>query len=219
MIRHRQGGAGACGSSALIILKCISKELSMKRIVLASLAALIGATAFAAPVTYVLDPKHTYPSFATDHMGGLSVWRGKFTDSSGKVVYDKAAKSGTIEVTVNTDSIDFGNAKLAEHAKSAEILDAAKYPTATYSGKFTQFDANGPTEAQGTFTLHGVSKPLTLKIDSFKCMPSPMTKKEVCGADASAEFNRSDYGVNFGDKYGFQMWVKLQIQVEGSPAG
>jgi polyisoprenoid-binding protein YceI len=195
------------------------KELSMKRIVLASLAALIGATAFAAPVTYVLDPKHTYPSFATDHMGGLSVWRGKFTETSGKVVYDKAAKSGTIEVTVNTASIDFGNVKLAEHAKSPEILDAAKFPTATYAGKFTQFDANGPTEAQGTFTLHGVSKPLTLKIDSFKCVPNPMTKKEVCGADASAEFNRSDYGVNIGDTYGFQMWVKLQIQVEGSPAG
>jgi polyisoprenoid-binding protein YceI len=191
----------------------------MKRIVLASLAALTYAAAFAAPVTYVLDPKHTYPSFAADHMGGLSVWRGKFTDTSGKVVYDKAAKSGSIEVTVNVSSIDFGNAKLDEHAKSAELLDAAKYPTATYSGQFTQFNANGPTEAQGTFTLHGVSKPLTLKINSFMCKPNPMTKQEVCGADASATFNRSDYGVTFGDAYGFQMWVKLEIQVEGSPAG
>jgi polyisoprenoid-binding protein YceI len=191
----------------------------MKRIVLASLAPLVCTAAFAAPVTYVLDPKHTYPSFATDHMGGLSVWRGKFSETSGKVVYDKAAKSGTIDVTVNAASIDFGNAKLDEHAKSDEILDAAKFPTATYSGKFTQFDANGPTEAQGNFTLHGVTKPLTLKIDSFKCMPNPMTKKEVCGADATADFNRSDYGINFGDKYGFKMWVKLEIQVEGSPAG
>jgi polyisoprenoid-binding protein YceI len=191
----------------------------MNRIVLASLAALACATAFAVPVTYVIDPKHTYPSFATDHMGGLSVWRGKFTETSGKIVYDKDAKSGTIDVTVNTASIDFGNAKLDEHAKSPEILDAAKYPTATYTGKFTKFDAKGPTEAQGTFTLHGVSKPLTLKIDSFLCKPNPMTKKEVCGADASATFNRSDYGINFGDKYGFQMWVKLQIQVEASPEG
>jgi polyisoprenoid-binding protein YceI len=115
--------------------------------------------------------------------------------------------------------VDFGNAKLDEHAKSPEMFDAAKFPTATYAGKFTQWNAGGPTEAQGTFTLHGVSKPLTLKIGSFKCMPNPMTKKEVCGADATATFSRSDYGINFGDKYGFQMWVKLDIQVEGSPEG
>ncbi len=191
----------------------------MKRIVLAPLAACVCAAAFAAPVTYVLDPKHTYPSFEADHMGGLSVWRGKFTDTTGKVVYDKAAKSGTIDVTVNVDSIDFGNAKLDEHAKSDELFDAAKFPTATYSGKFTKFDAKGPTEAQGTFTLHGVSRPLTLKIDSFLCKPNPMTHKEVCGADATASFDRSDYGIDFGQKYGFKMWVKLQIQVEGSPAG
>jgi polyisoprenoid-binding protein YceI len=190
----------------------------MKRIVLAGVAAAMTAAAMASPVTYVLDPKHTYPSFAADHMGGLSVWRGKFTDTTGKVVYDKQAKTGSIDVTVNMSSVDFGNPKLDEHAKSAELFNVAQFPTATFSGKFSKWDGDKPTEAQGTFTLHGVSKPLTLKIDSFKCMPSPMTHKEVCGADASATFDRSDYGVNFGDKYGFQMWVKLQIQVEGSPA-
>jgi polyisoprenoid-binding protein YceI len=191
----------------------------MNRIVLASIAALLNASAFAAPVTYVLDPKHTYPSFAADHMGGLSVWRGKFTDTSGKVVYDKDAKAGTIEVTVNMNSVDFGLAKLDEHAKSPEIFDAAKFPTATFSGQFTQFNGATPTEAAGTLTLHGVTKPLTLKINSFMCKPNPQTKKEVCGADASAAFNRSDFGITFGDAYGFKMWVKLEIQVEGSPAG
>ena len=191
----------------------------MNRIVLASMAVLVGASSFAAPVTYVLDPTHTYPSFEADHMGGLSVWRGKFDSSSGKVVYDKDAKTGSIDVTVNVSSVDFANAKLDEHAKSAELFDVAKYPTATYVGKFTKWSGDKPTEAEGTFTLHGVSKPLTLKIDSFRCMQNPMTKKEVCGADASATFDRSDYGLTFGQAYGFQMWVKLEIQVEGSPAG
>jgi len=190
----------------------------MKRIVFASMAALVSASAFAVPVTYVLDPTHTYPSFAADHMGGLSVWRGKFDATSGTVVYDKDAKSGTIDVTVDMSSIDFGMPKLNEHAKSAEIFDVAKYPTAVYSGKFTKFSGATPREAEGTLTLHGVTKPLTLKINSFLCKPSPMTKKEVCGADASATFNRSDFGVNFGDKYGFKQEVTLQIQVEGSPA-
>ncbi len=94
----------------------------MNRIVLASLAALFGASAFAAPVTYNLDPNHTFPSFAADHFGGLSVWRGKFDATSGKVVYDKEAKTGSIEVTVDMNSIDFGMPKLNEHAKSAEMF-------------------------------------------------------------------------------------------------
>src|SRR5580693_6050622 len=193
------------------------KEPSMNRIVLASLAALLGASAFAAPVTYTLDPNHTYPSFAADHFGGMSVWRGKFNSSSGKVVYDKDAKSGSIEVTVDMSSINFGMPKLDEHAKSAELFDAAKYPTATYSGKFTKFNGAAPTEAQGTLTLHGVTKPVTLVINSFMCKLTPMTKKEVCGADASASFDRSDFGMSYGDQYGFRMGVNLEIQVEGRP--
>ncbi len=191
----------------------------MKRIVLASMAALVGASAMAAPVTYTLDPAHTYPSFAADHFGGLSVWRGKFNSTSGKVVYDKDAKSGSLDVTVDISSINFGMPKLDEHAKSAEMFDAAKYPTATFSGKFTKFNGSAPAEVQGTLTMHGVSKPVTLKIDSFKCIQSPVNKKEVCGVDASSTINRAEFGVNYGDKYGFNQEVKLQIQAEGSPAG
>lgn len=191
----------------------------MNRIFWAPVAVLSTVAAVAAPVTYVLDPHHTYPSFEADHMGGLSVWRGKFTDTSGKVVYDKDAKSGSIDITVDMNSIDFGMAKMDEHAKSPDIFDVAKYPQAVYTGKFSKFNGATPTEATGTLTMHGVTKPVNLTINSFLCKPNPMTKKEVCGADATATFNRSDFGVNYGDAYGFKMAVKLQIQVEGSPAG
>jgi len=191
----------------------------MKRIVLASMAALVSASASAAPVTYILDPSHTYPSFEADHMGGLSVWRGKFDKSSGKVVYDKDAKSGSIDVTVDMTSIDFGMPRLNEQAKSAEIFDVAKFPTATFTGKFTMFNGSSPTEAQGTLTMHGVTKPVTLTINSFLCKQDPRTKEAVCGADASTAFDRSDFGVSFGKQYGFKQEVKLQIQVEGRPAG
>jgi polyisoprenoid-binding protein YceI len=122
-------------------------------------------------------------------------------------------------ITVNMNSVDFGMAKMDEHAKSADIFDVAKYPTATFTGKFSKFNGATPTEAQGTLTLHGVTKPVTLTINSFMCKPNPMTKKEVCGADASTTFNRADFGVSFGEAYGFKMGVTLQIQVEGSPAG
>jgi polyisoprenoid-binding protein YceI len=191
----------------------------MKYALPVAMLALMTGSAIAAPVTYNVDPAHTYPSFEADHMGGLSVWRGKFDKSAGTVVLDKEKGSGTVDITIDAASIDFGHAKLNEHAKSPEIFDVAKFPTATYKGTFTKFKDGVPTEVEGQFTLHGVTKPLTLTINQFKCMISPMTKKEVCGADASAIFNRSDYGVSFGDKYGFKQEVKLQIQVEAGRTG
>ena len=123
--------------------------------------------------------------------------------------------AGSVDITVDASSIDFGNPKLNEHAKSAEMFNVAQFPTATYKGKFTGFKDGTPTMIEGSFTLHGVTKPLNLTINSFKCINSPMDKKEHCGADASGTLNRADYGIAFGDKYGFKMDVKLAIQVEG----
>jgi polyisoprenoid-binding protein YceI len=171
-------------------------------------------SALAAPVTYEVDPGHTYPSFEADHMGGLSVWRGKLDKSSGTIVLDKDKSTGTVDITIDTSSVDFGHEKLNEHAKSKDLFDVANYPTATYQGTLVKFVNGSPTEVDGQFTLHGVTKPLTLKIDQFLCKPNPMTKKEVCGADAKATFNRKDYGMAFGEAYGFKMDVKLAIQVE-----
>jgi polyisoprenoid-binding protein YceI len=186
----------------------------MKIALPAALLSLAAGSALAEPVTYQIDPAHTYPSFEGDHMGGLSVWRGKFTKTAGTIVFDKDKGAGTVDVTVDTASIDFGMPKLDEHAESADMFDVAKYPTATYKGTLVNFKNGTPTQVQGQFTLHGVTHPLTLNVNSFKCMVNPMSKKEVCGADASGSFQRSDYGMSFGDKYGFKMDVKLQIQVE-----
>ena len=186
----------------------------MKIALSAAVLTLAVGSALAAPVTYEVDPAHTYPSFEADHLGGLSVWRGKFDKSSGTIVLDKEKSTGTVDITVDTSSIDFGHEKLNEHAKSKDLFDVANYPTATYKGTLAKFVNGSPTEVDGQFTLHGVTKPLTLKIDQFLCKPNPMTKKEVCGADAKATFNRKDYGIPFGEAYGFKMDVKLAIQVE-----
>ena len=190
----------------------------MKRSLIAlTLAGAVSAAA-AAPVTYVLDPGHTYPSFEADHMGGLSVWRGKFDKSSGKVVLDTAAKTGMVEVNIDIDSINFGMAKMNEHAKSPDLFDVAKFPTATYKGKLVKFNGDKPTAVEGELTLHGVTKPVNLQINQFLCKPHPMLKKEVCGADATATFNRKDFGIAYGEGYGFKMDVTLRIQVEGLKA-
>jgi polyisoprenoid-binding protein YceI len=172
----------------------------------------------AAPADYTVDPDHTHPSFEVDHFGGLSVWRGTFKKSSGKVVFDAAAQTGSVEVNVDTASIDFAHDKLNEHASGPEILDAAKFPTATYKATLGGFKNGAPTLATGTLTLHGITKPLTLKIDSFKCMHNPMSQKDVCGADATGTFNRADFGVNYGQQYGFNQDVAMRIQVEAIKA-
>jgi polyisoprenoid-binding protein YceI len=146
------------------------------------------------------------------------VWRGKVNSSSGKVVLDREAKTGTVEVTMQTKSIDTGHDKLNEHLQTAEYLDVAKFPTATYKGTLAKFNGDAPTEVQGQLTLHGVTKPVTLKILSFKCMQSPMTKKEVCGADAEGTIQRDAFGIEAGKNFGFKMDVKLRISIEAGRA-
>ncbi|MEN3294583.1 MAG: hypothetical protein V7642_3836 [Burkholderiales bacterium] len=190
----------------------------MKTPVIAALLALASTAVLAAPVAYDIDPDHTYPSFEADHFGGVSVWRGMFKETSGAVVLDKEAKTGTVDIVVKTASIEFGNAKLNEHAVSPEIFDAAKFPAATYKGKLVGFKNGAPTAVEGNFTLHGVTKPLKLKINSFKCFENPLIKREVCGADAIGTFKRDDFGVDYGKAYGFKQEVTLRIQVEAIKA-
>lgn len=172
-------------------------------------------SAGAASTTYSVDPDHTHPSFEVDHFGGLSTWRGTFKKTSGTVLMDTAAKTGAVDVVIDTSTVDFAHDKLNEHVSGPEILDVAKYPTAEYKGKFVEFANGAPRTISGDLTLHGITKPVTLTINSFKCLEHPMLKKQVCGADASGTFNRADFGVNYGQQYGFKQDVLLRIQVEG----
>ncbi len=184
--------------------------MKISHLIVATLAA-SSALAFAAE-TYTIDPAHTYPSFEADHMG-ISVLRGKFTKSSGSVTLDRAAKTGTLDIVIDTNSLDFGNEKLNMHAKGPDMFDAAKFGTATYKAKSIHFNGDVPASVDGELTLHGVTKPVTLTINKFKCIEHPMLKKEVCGADASALFNRSDFGISYGLPR-FAPEVKLAIEVE-----
>jgi polyisoprenoid-binding protein YceI len=191
----------------------------MKKIQWVSLMSLLFcASAGAAPVTYNVDPMHTYPSFEADHLSGLSVWRGKFDKTSGKVILDKTASTGTVDIVVDAASVDYGLGVMNEKAKSAELFDVAKYPQATYKGKLGGFVNGAPTKIVGDLTLHGVTKPVELKILSFKCMPHPMFKRELCGADALTVIKRDDFGMDAGKSYGFSMDVTLRIQVEAIAA-
>jgi polyisoprenoid-binding protein YceI len=153
--------------------------MKLKLLIAATLATSAGL-ACAAVDTYKIEPNHTYPSFEADHMG-ISVWRGKFTKTDGTITLDRAAKTGTVDIT--------------------------------FKGNKLRFEGENLVAVMGDFTLHGVTKPLTLNIAKFKCIQHPMLKREVCGADAHAIFQRSDFGVTFGMP-NFSPEVRLAIQVE-----
>lgn len=169
--------------------------------------------AWAAPVTYKVDPAHTFPSFEADHMG-ISVWRGKLNKNSGTITLDKAAGSGSVDISIDLSSIDFGHDQLNRWARGADFFNVKKYPKATYKGSFDGAANGVPTQVLGELTLHGVSKPVALKINLLKCIPHPLFKRELCGADATATFNRDEFGLGVGKDYGFKMDVVLRIQVE-----
>jgi polyisoprenoid-binding protein YceI len=191
--------------------------MTFKKLSLALAAAASASFAVAAPVTYNIEPTHTYPSFEADHMGGLSILRGKFLKTSGTIVLDRAAKTGSVDITVDASSLDFGNAKLNEHAKGADMFDVAKFPTSTFKSKKVTFNGDVPATAEGDFTLHGVTRPLTLTINRFKCIDHPRLKREVCGADVSGNFKRDDFGITYGMPTFFPE-VKLLIEVEAIKA-
>jgi polyisoprenoid-binding protein YceI len=189
-----------------------------KQFLTAAIVALAAGTSFgamAAETTYQLDPSHTYPSFEADHFGGVSIWRGKFKKSGGTVTIDREGKTGTLEATIDMRSVDIGNDTLDMELKSSKFFDAAQFPTAVYKGTSMKFKGDVPVEVIGELTLHGVTKPLNLTIESFKCFQNPMLKREVCGTESTATFDRSDFGVDMGKTYGFKMQTVLHIQAEG----
>ena len=180
---------------------------------IAAAALFATSAAQAAPASYNIDPSHTFPSFEADHMG-ISQWRGKFDRTSGTVTLDKEAGTGTVDIVVDMKSGDFGLEALNKAARGKELFEADKYPKAHFKGTLEGFADGAPTKAVGTLEMHGKTNPVTLDIRKFKCIPHPMYKREVCGADIYATIDREQFGMDAGKAYGFSMAVDLRIQVE-----
>ena len=168
----------------------------------------------AKPITYEIDSSHTFPAFEADHMGGLSLWRGKINSTSGEIVLDKENETGSVNVIMDMSTIDFGHEGMNKHAKNSDMLDVEKYPEAVYKGNLTDFINGAPTRVKGNLTLHGVTKSVDLDIKSFKCRLHPFKLKQVCGADAYGNIMRDDFGVDYAKRLGFKMEVALRIGVE-----
>ena len=189
-----------------------------KRLAVLALAA-VPFPATAATDIYPLDPLHTSISFAIDHLG-LSMIHGRFSKYSGKITIDRVAKTGGVELVVETASVDTNDNDKGsrprsrdEHLRSADFFNAAEFPRMTYKSTQVVFTGENPTVVQGDLTLLGVTKPVAITVERFKCNPATATAKERCGGSASAKIKRSDFGMkrgipNIGDEvalsFGFE---------------
>lgn len=184
----------------------------MRYSMIAALAVLGFSAAATAADSYTLDPSHTFPRFEISHLG-FSTHHGQFNKTAGKLVLDRAAGTGSVEITVDTASISTGDPALEKHLRADDFFNVAKFPVMIFRSKTLKFSGDVPAAAEGELTLLGVTRPLTLSISRVKCGPHPMSKKEACGAEVSGTIRRSEFGMKayvplVGDE------VNLRIQVE-----
>lgn len=175
-------------------------------------AALLSAGA-AQAASYTIDPTHTFATFEISHFGA-SVNRARFDKKEGTIEFDRAAKTGKVDISLDIASVNSGTAAFDKHLQSADIFNAAQFPKARFvSDKFV-FDGDKVKEVQGQLTLLGKTQPVSFKANQFNCYESPMLKREVCGGDFEATIDRSAFGVNYGIDWGFPKNVRIVLQVE-----
>jgi len=176
----------------------------MIRYTLGMLALAAPLSALPAPETYVLDPYHSFPHFAVDHLGVMTLW-GRFDKLSGKFTLDRAAKTGSLELSIETASVSTGDNDKGsrprsrdEHLRGADFFNVAEFPRMTFKADQVTFSGEAPVEVSGSLTLLGVTRPLTLKVERFVCKDHPFRKVPMCGGNASGTLKRSDFGMKYG---------------------
>ena len=187
-----------------------------RRLAVASLTlglAVLAVRAFAEDV-YNIDPIHSQPMYEIQHMKGISVQHGSFGKLTGKVALDRAAKKGTIDVTIDTSTIRSHDARLDSILKGEDYFNVARYPTMTFKSSDLKFDGDNVVGAEGELTMIGVTKPVTLKMTRFTCGENPFNKKPVCGGEATATIKRSDWGMKTGIPVSSGDDVKLILPIE-----
>jgi polyisoprenoid-binding protein YceI len=191
----------------------------MTKKMLAAVALALPLAAAAAPETYKLDEHHSFPNFMINHLGYSTVF-GRFNKSSGSFTVDFQAKSGSVEMNIDAASIDTGDHERNglprtrdEHLRTADFFNVAEFPRITFKSTGVKFNGDAVSEIDGQITMLGVTKPLTLKLEHWKCGPHPFTKKLMCGGNAVGALKRSEFGVKYGVP-AISDEVKLNISFE-----
>lgn len=187
----------------------------MKSLIAAAAAALAAtlATAPAYAATYSIDPTHTFVNFEVSHFG-TSTTRGRFDKKEGSVTFDRAARTGKVDITIDMASINTGVAPFNGHLQSKDFFNVAAHPSARFVGERLVFNGDKVSEVAGSLTLLGKTMPVTLKASNFNCYDNPIFKREVCGGDFETTIARSQWGMNWGIDMGIPDNVRLLIQVE-----
>jgi len=184
------------------------KQLSLA----AALAAALVAPAMAAPQTYVVDSSHTFPRFSYSHFG-YSTHLSSFKQTTGKVVFDAQAKTGSVDISIDTRSVNTGFDDFNGHIQGEDFLDTAKFPTATFKSTRVVFEGDAPKSIEGQLTIKGVTKPVTLSVTSFQAMPHPMLKKPALGANATTTIKRSEFNAGkFAPYVGDEVRIDIAIE-------
>ena len=182
-------------------------------IALAAAATLATGIAQAEPANYAIDPTHTFVTFEISHFGA-TVNRARFDKKQGSVQLDKAAKSGKVEISFDTTSVNSGTPAFDKHLQSADLFDSAKHPTMKFVADKFVFNGDKVASVEGQLTLLGKTGPLTLKANQFNCYDSPMLKREVCGGDFEATIDRTQWGMNAMVDMGMPKNVKITATIE-----
>lgn len=184
----------------------------MNKLALAIAFSAFSAAASAAPETFNIDPGHTLPRFEYNHLG-YSFQQHRFDKTSGKIVLDRAAKTGSVDVTIDAKSVNTGYALFNGHIQAEDFFHTEKYPTITFKSTAVRFDGDKPVAVDGNLTIKGVTKPVTLTVTHFHSMPHPMLKKDAIGANAVTKLKRSDFNMPKNVPY-VSDEVTLSIAVE-----
>jgi len=184
----------------------------MKKLALVVTLASLSAAALAAPETFNIDAGHTLPRFEYNHLG-YSFQQHRFDKTSGKIVLDRAARSGSVDVTIDAKSVNTGFALFNGHIQGEDFFHTEKYPNISFKSTSVKFDGDKPVAIDGNLTIKGVTKPVTLTVTNFHAMPHPMLKKDAIGANAVTKVKRSDFNMSKNVPY-VSDEVSLSIAVE-----
>lgn len=178
------------------------------------IATLFGASAASAEMAnYKIDDDHTYATFAIDHFGA-SVNRARFNKAAGTVRFDKLAKAGQIDLTLDVKSVNSGSAAFDKHLQAPDMFNVAQHPTMRFVSEKMVFEGERLKEVSGKLTLLGQTQPVTLKANQFGCYPNSMAKTEACGGDFEAVIDRTKWGMNAFVEMGMPKNVKITATIE-----
>ncbi|PWC78595.1 YceI family protein [Azospirillum sp. TSH64] len=156
------------------------------------------STAFAAPVSYKIDPAHTAVAFIVNHVGFSNVI-GRFNTVGGEVSFDKdAVEKSTVTVTIDTTSVDTNHAKRDEHLRSPDFFNAKEFPKMTFKSTKIEKTGDKTGKLHGDLTMLGVTKPVVLDVTFNKDGVSPASKLETAGFSARGTVKRTEFGMKYG---------------------